>query len=240
MEIFRKGQISVYIVVASLIMILAVIYFIQAPSQSSRMMARPIPSQTEEFQDGSIFLKSCLDDAAEIVVGDFAITGSQALYKQTLLIGEIPRAVFSSPADVPSIDDAIETSRKSFETQLDNCLMDQEFPYDLIAEDATVDVSYSNGRLLFRTYPVIAKSGSISRTYDAFVNSVTYPLEEYLNDAKAAVEAIAQDPESINISALLSINAYHTIKQVDAETYDITLSADGWPGTSYSFIAKVR
>jgi len=235
----RKGQVSVYIVVACLVIILAVIYTLPESDSPTQIMETPIPSQTQEFQDGRVFLQTCLDDASRIAVGDFAESGRPGSNRY-LMAGEIPRAVFTSSDEVPSLAQSIETLKISFETQLDNCLMDQAFSYELAAEDSQVDVAYMNGKIQFRTYPVIAKSGQISKTYDPFINQVAYPLDGYLRDAKSAMDAILLNPGNINMSAFLHMNSYHTINQVDAETFDITLSADQWSGTSYSFIAQVR
>ena len=230
---------TLFMIIAVLAVAIGIVLTIQNRGAAPGAVQPTLPSRTQGFDDAQMYMQTCLKESAKAAVAQLSETGDIMGLKTEKLGRGRWRAVFSASSDVPTVDRALEGLRESFLFISSDCLKGWDFPYTLGDQDTDTKLDHINGRIRFMTYPISASSGEQSRTFDPFVNTVDYPLERYLEEARSEMDALTMTPHQVNMSAFLAINGQYTIRQLDDGKMDITISLDDVPGTSYSYIAEV-
>jgi hypothetical protein len=224
----KKGQITLFIIIGIIIVVIAaVLYFIsrQQPGEVAAELAK-LPTRVQPVY---LNVRECLKQVSVEGTKLIAIKGGYYLPKNAVYFGQGPVAYGSINgtnilATIPEMESQLGEYANA---GLKNCINLDVFKQQGLQFEESANIStkvtISDYSVTFEVdYPLVVISGSSRTQLNKFTNEVALPLGNMYATAAAIAEKIAENPEYINPDILS--NSSYTINIMPVSITDMVYS----------------
>ncbi|MEK6817618.1 MAG: hypothetical protein AABX80_02345 [Nanoarchaeota archaeon] len=222
----KKGQITIFIIIAILIIAVVVLFF--TFKGSLQIPGKPVSPETAEIQN---FVQECLDETSELAIFDIAERGGyeDPSKVSSTIVFNTPYYIKNNKNLMPSKEKIQEEISKSLEKQMYSCVNNFAlFPeYEITKGKMEIKTTIDSEKVLVEMdYPLTIKKGESSSKLKKFNSEVPIRLG-IIYDAVAEFVVENMEVEGLCLDCLVSAfgekNLKSTATPYGEDTYMIVI-----------------